>query len=122
MRRRFVALLAGALVIGPVAGFAHAAEVVGTVVSTDPTASTVVVRTSDGKETIYRTTSATRIEQGSDVVTLSDVDPGSQVHVIVDSSAATPDTAMEVVVVPVQNGIVVAPTLRPWERELRKSR
>jgi len=122
MRRRFVALFAGALGIGPVAGLAQAAEVVGTVVSTDPTASTVIVRTSDGRETIYHTTHTTRIEEGAGVVTLSDVDPGSQVRVLVDPTAATPDTATEVVVVPLQNGIVVAPTPRPWERELRKSR
>lgn len=104
-----------ALVAGALAAFAiHAtasAETVGTIVSTDPTANTIVVRSADGTQTIYRTAETTKIQQDGSVVQLRTLQPGSQVQIVAEPAPAP--TVTGTVVYPVASGIIVAPTTPP---------
>jgi len=111
--KRFSALYAAALAT-LVAGAGHAVIIYGTLISADPDASTIVVRTPEGEQTIYRVVKTTRIAQGDKVVALGNLTPGTQVQVIASPPAPAALGATEIVV-PVADGIVVAPTSPPKE-------
>jgi hypothetical protein len=108
--KRIPALVAGALAAFAIHG-AASAEVVGTIVSTDPAANTVVVQSEDGKQTIYRTSRTTRIEQGGDTIELRTLQPGTQVQIVAEPAPGPVVTGT--VVHPVASGIIVAPTAPP---------
>ncbi|RIL07000.1 MAG: hypothetical protein DCC71_04615 [Proteobacteria bacterium] len=89
----------------------QAAEIMGTVVSTDPAANTIVVRSADGRETVYRTTETTTIQQGGTAVRLQAVQPGTQVQVMADpTTTPAPAAGTTTIVYPVASGIVLMPT------------
>jgi hypothetical protein len=100
-----------ALVIATLAGLFLAAkgqsEVIGTVVSTDPVANTIVVRGPDGTQSVYRTVETTKIQQGGSVVQLRTLQPGTQVEIMADPTP--PPATTGTVVYPVASGIVVTP-------------
>lgn len=81
------------------------AEIVGTVVSTDPTANTVVVTTPDGRQMVYRTMETTTIRQGDTAVQLQNLQPGAKVQII--TQPAPPAATGTTVVHPVASGIIV---------------
>jgi hypothetical protein len=101
-----------ALVVATLVGLFLAAkgrsEVIGTVVSTDPVANTIMVRTPDGTQTVYRTVETTKIQQGSSVVQLRTLQPGTQVEIMADPTTPPPATT-GTVVYPVASGIIVTP-------------
>jgi hypothetical protein len=104
----FTALL-GLLSLAPAS---NAADVVGTIVSTDPSAQTVVVKTADGRDVVYRTVETTRIQQGGATVDLGSLPPGSRVQ-ITSTATPPPPAGSTTIVYPVASGIVVAPTAAP---------
>ena len=109
---RAITLFAATAILISLAAVAQSAEVVGTVVSTDPTASTVVVKTPDGSDVVYRTVETTRIQQGDATVELKNVQPGSRVQII--ATPPPPQVAGETTVVyPVASGIVIGPATHP---------
>jgi hypothetical protein len=110
--KRFSALYAAALATTLVAGGAHAVVVYGTLISADPDASTIVVRTPEGGQTLYRVVQTTRIAQGDKVVELGSLAPGTQIQVIASPPTPAVPGATEVVV-PVADGILIAPTSPP---------
>ena len=85
-------------------------QVVGTVVSTDPAANTVVVRSADGKQVVYRTGQTTTIHQGGSAIELRALQPGAQVQILADPSAPAVGGTT---VYPMATGIVVAPASPP---------
>jgi hypothetical protein len=91
-----------------VAGAAQA-QVVGTVVSTDPTTSTIVVKTPDGRQTVYRTTETTTIRQGETTVQLGNVQTGTKVQILSEPAAAPSASAGQTTVHPVASGIIITP-------------
>lgn len=105
------------------AATAVAAEVVGTIVSTDPTQRTVVVTTPDGQRVVYQTVETTRVQQGDAIVELKNLQPGSRVQIITDPtppvSAPVPGTGQPTIVYPVASGIVIAPTESPKDSVAR---
>jgi hypothetical protein len=108
MVRRFLVLLAGTVTATLLATAAPAAEVIGTIVSADPSADMVVIKTPDGQQVGFRTVETTRILQGDSVVELKTLQPGTQVQIL--SEPATP-TQTGTVMVPLANRIIVAPSV-----------
>jgi hypothetical protein len=106
--KRFLTLICGTAASVLVAA-AVQAEIVGTLVSTDPTANTIVVKTPDGRQMVYRTSETTTIRQGDTAVQLSNVQPGTRVQIVTDAPATPPATAGQVVH-PIASGIIVTPT------------
>jgi hypothetical protein len=105
MRKRAIL---GALAAIPFAAFAaagQAAEVMGTIVSNDPTGRTVVVRTADGQTLSIRTDEATRIEQGDALVETTTLMRGVPVQ-IVTTDVVTGETS----VAPLATRILVVPS------------
>jgi len=100
-----------ALAIATLAGLFLAAkgqsQVIGTVVSTDPAANTILVQGPDGTQSVYRTVETTRIQQGGSVVPLATLQPGTEVQVMSDPTP--PPATAGTVVYPVASGIIVTP-------------
>ena len=109
---RAIALFAATLGTILLAAAGQSAEIVGTIVSTDPTTSTVVVSTPDGRQVVYRTVETTKIVQGDTAVELKSLQPGSRVQ-ITTTPAPQPVPGETTVVYPVASGIVIAPTEPP---------
>jgi hypothetical protein len=105
--KRALALVFGTVTAILLAAAGQAAEVVGTIVSSDPAANVFVVKTADGRQMTFRTAETTRIQQGTTVVELQTIQPGTQVQVMSDT--VTPPTVTGTVVYPLATGIVVRP-------------
>jgi hypothetical protein len=104
--KRILTLVFGTVTAILLAAAGQAAEVIGTIVSTDPVANQVVVKTADGRQMIFRTAETTRIQQGGTVVELQTIQPGTQVQVVAEPT--TPPAATGTTVVyPLASGIVV---------------
>jgi hypothetical protein len=110
---RGIALFAATLGTILLAAAGQSAEVVGTIVSTDPTANTVIVSTPDGRQVVYRTVETTRIQQGDTTVELKSLQPGSRVQITTTPAPQQPVPGETTVVYPVASGIVIAPTEPP---------
>ena len=100
MRRFVLASAATLLLAAPVS----AAEIVGTVVSNDPTEGALVVLGDDGRSTTVRTSETTRIEQDGTVVKTTTLVEGTPVRIVTTDldtgdMTVTP-TASRIVVVP----------------------
>jgi len=100
MRRFLLAGAAALLLAAP----GRAAEIVGTVVSNDPTEGALVVLGDDGRSTTVRTSEVTRIEKDGTVVTNTTLVEGTPVRVM-----TTDLETGDVSVTPIASRIVVLP-------------
>lgn len=96
-------LLASAMAL-LLAPSSQAAEILGTIVSSDAGADTFVVRTQDGRIMTIRTGETTRIQRGDSVVETTTLIQGTPVQ-IVTTDVVTGETA----VVPTATRIVLVP-------------
>ena len=92
----------GALVAALLAAPSGAAEIVGTVVSSDPDGRTVVVETPDGESLTIQTSETTRIERGDARAEAATLTRGTLVQVHTAEAAAAEPTATRIEIVPAQ--------------------
>jgi hypothetical protein len=103
--RKLGALLGATAFTFTFAATSPAAEVLGTIVSNDPSGRSVVIRTDDGRTVTVRTDETTRIEQGDAVVATTTLVHGVPVRVVTSDAVAG-----GTVVAPLATRILVAPS------------
>lgn len=82
----------------------QAAEIIGTVVTNDPTDETIVLRLADGRSMTIRTSETTQIQKGNAVVKTTTLMQGTPVQVVTQDAVTG-----ETVVTPTATRIVVVP-------------